>query len=552
MWSLFVIVLALVIVCTTHWVYRWKNPISNGKLPPGSMGLPIVGETLCLFTSQSSFDIHPFIKSRIKRVTFTPTVEHCSMATIIGLCIRVKLLRSLPSRFKAIMVKERIEERGRESLVHPVNSIAEPPNLLLIGYHVVPPNRSSPAALNRYGPVFKTNLARRPIVISTDPEFSHFIFQQEGNSVELYIWFLDYFKNLIEKKNLNIHKYVRNMVLDYFGTEKQKERLLMEMEEMARRNIGIWSKQASIEVKEVTTTMAFGLASKKLLSYDPNNHLENLKDMFTGFLQGLMAFPLNVPGTAYHKCLKDQGRAMKVLKDMVEERFNSPGSQHQDFLDVVIEEMKKDEPVFNVEGAAYLVFAILLASFETISLALTLAIKFISEHPVVLKELKNEHERILRCRQNVNSQITWNEYKSMTFTSHVIDETLRLGNIAPLIFRRATKDIQVGGYTIPSGWAIVVCPPAIHLNPEKYEDPLAFNPWRWEGQGSNTASKNFMPFGGGMRLCAGSEYTKLQISVVLHFLVTKYRWTNIKGGEIVQTLGIAFPNGLHIKVTENN
>lgn len=34
------------------------------------------------------------------RVTFTPTVEHCSMATIIGLCIRVKLVRSLPPRYK--------------------------------------------------------------------------------------------------------------------------------------------------------------------------------------------------------------------------------------------------------------------------------------------------------------------------------------------------------------------------------------------------------------------------------------------------------------------
>lgn len=34
------------------------------------------------------------------RVTFTPTVEHCSMATVIGLCLRVKLMRSLPSRFK--------------------------------------------------------------------------------------------------------------------------------------------------------------------------------------------------------------------------------------------------------------------------------------------------------------------------------------------------------------------------------------------------------------------------------------------------------------------
>jgi metal-sulfur cluster biosynthetic enzyme len=33
-------------------------------------------------------------------VHFTPTIPHCSMATLIGLCIRVKLLRSLPSRFK--------------------------------------------------------------------------------------------------------------------------------------------------------------------------------------------------------------------------------------------------------------------------------------------------------------------------------------------------------------------------------------------------------------------------------------------------------------------
>lgn len=38
-------------------------------------------------------------KDRIA-VAFTPTVEHCSMATLIGLSIRVKLLRVLPRRFK--------------------------------------------------------------------------------------------------------------------------------------------------------------------------------------------------------------------------------------------------------------------------------------------------------------------------------------------------------------------------------------------------------------------------------------------------------------------
>ena len=33
-------------------------------------------------------------------VNFTPTVPHCSMATLIGLSLRVQLLRALPSRYK--------------------------------------------------------------------------------------------------------------------------------------------------------------------------------------------------------------------------------------------------------------------------------------------------------------------------------------------------------------------------------------------------------------------------------------------------------------------
>ena len=38
-------------------------------------------------------------ESRVE-VLFTPTIPHCSMATLIGLSIRVRLLRALPGRFK--------------------------------------------------------------------------------------------------------------------------------------------------------------------------------------------------------------------------------------------------------------------------------------------------------------------------------------------------------------------------------------------------------------------------------------------------------------------
>lgn len=50
-------------------------------------------------------------------VRFTPTIPHCSMATLIGLCIRVKLLRSLPIRFKMIVMIE----PGTHSTEHAIN-----------------------------------------------------------------------------------------------------------------------------------------------------------------------------------------------------------------------------------------------------------------------------------------------------------------------------------------------------------------------------------------------------------------------------------------------
>ncbi|XP_004704905.1 cytosolic iron-sulfur assembly component 2B, partial [Echinops telfairi] len=41
-------------------------------------------------------------------VAFTPTIPHCSMATLIGLSIKVKLLRSLPQLNKQLADKERV------------------------------------------------------------------------------------------------------------------------------------------------------------------------------------------------------------------------------------------------------------------------------------------------------------------------------------------------------------------------------------------------------------------------------------------------------------
>jgi metal-sulfur cluster biosynthetic enzyme len=45
-------------------------------------------------------DVHVGEQPPYVDVFFTPTIPHCSMATLIGLCLSVKLIRSLPARFK--------------------------------------------------------------------------------------------------------------------------------------------------------------------------------------------------------------------------------------------------------------------------------------------------------------------------------------------------------------------------------------------------------------------------------------------------------------------
>ncbi|KAK9997316.1 hypothetical protein SO802_022002 [Lithocarpus litseifolius] len=75
------------------------NPIVYEKKERRPRSVPTAVEEYAVepIDQQEVFDI---LSLQLFWITFTPTVEHCSMATIIGLCLRVKLLRSLPSRYK--------------------------------------------------------------------------------------------------------------------------------------------------------------------------------------------------------------------------------------------------------------------------------------------------------------------------------------------------------------------------------------------------------------------------------------------------------------------
>uniref|UniRef100_A0A7N0ZWW4 Cytochrome P450 n=1 Tax=Kalanchoe fedtschenkoi TaxID=63787 RepID=A0A7N0ZWW4_KALFE len=157
-----------------------------------------------------------------------------------------------------------------------------------------------------------------------------------------------------------------------------------------------------------------------------------------------------------------------------------------------------------------------------------------------------EHEAIVISRIDKGSSLTWDweEYKSMTFTRQLINETLRTGPIAPGFIRRMLKDIEVKG-----AWTLMVVTAAQQYNPEAFEEPHKFNPSRWKELESSIISNNFTPFGGGTRQCAGAEYCKAFMAVFFHKLLTKYRWTKGGGGDIIRNPLLGFKDGIHIKVS---
>ena len=61
----------ILIIWVINRVHRWRNPKCNGRLPPGSMGFPLLGETLHFFKPNTSSDIPPFVKERVQRYNIT-------------------------------------------------------------------------------------------------------------------------------------------------------------------------------------------------------------------------------------------------------------------------------------------------------------------------------------------------------------------------------------------------------------------------------------------------------------------------------------------------
>jgi cytochrome P450 len=96
----------------------------------------------------------------------------------------------------------------------------------------------------------------------------------------------------------------------------------------------------------------------------------------------------------------------------------------------------------------------------------------------------------------------------------VIEETLRFESPVQLLIRQATRDVEVGGCTIPAGSRVGVYFGAANRDPEEFDEPEEFRVDRRLDQ--------HLAFGYGIHFCLGSQLARAEARITLNAFLDRH------------------------------
>jgi cytochrome P450 len=122
------------------------------------------------------------------------------------------------------------------------------------------------------------------------------------------------------------------------------------------------------------------------------------------------------------------------------------------------------------------------------------------------------------------------DLERLKYAGLVIHESLRLYPPVWIIPRDAIRDDEIGGFKIPAGSTVLLCPYVTHRHPEFWDNPEAFDPDRFLPEAAKGRPRHaFFPFGGGPRLCMGVDMAIMETLLILSMVVQRFRLNLVAG-----------------------
>ena len=248
-------------------------------------------------------------------------------------------------------------------------------------------------------------------------------------------------------------------------------------------------------------------------------------------------FPLAnyLPFKAYDRCIQPffemHGIIHKFLKER-REKFN-PVQPVRDLISGLLQATYEAESENDEEKAAlltddYFVNTILdmfIAGYEKTSTTLKWVITFLVHYPKYQEDIQRQLNEVVGDRYP-----TLKDRPNLPLIQATITETLRVGNVVPLLFPHVSlKDTTLCGYRVPKDTIVFANTESVHLDPERWEYPTVFNPYRHINTDGKliTNQGNFYPFGAGRRVCAGEALAKIELFLFVSWLFYKFSFITV-------------------------
>ena len=165
------------------------------------------------------------------------------------------------------------------------------------------------------------------------------------------------------------------------------------------------------------------------------------------------------------------------------------------------------------------ILTLFLAGQETTSTGIAWTWYVLSRYPDVRQRVHEEWARVLEGRAPTAADLPRLEYTMM-----VISESMRVYPPVWFMMRNAVENDEIGGCEIAAGSDVFISPYVVHHHPHLWPRPEEFDPQRF---GPDRVARRprfqYMPFGGGPRLCIGASFALMQTQLVLATIGQRYR-----------------------------
>nr|ADR78280.1 CYP720B8 [Picea sitchensis] len=392
--------------------------------------------------------------------------------------------------------------------------------------------------------IFISHLYGEKMVVSADAHFNKFVLQNEGRLFRAK--YPQAMNIMIGKYGLltvhgDLHRKLHGIAVNLLRSERLRVDFMEEIQTLVHSTLDSWEEMKEIFLFKECHQMIINLMAKQLLDLSSAEETSEIRKLFIDFGNASVALPIKIPGSTYFNGIKARELLIKKILETMEERRRHPEVVHHDLLARLMEEGSLSEEII----CDFILF--LLFAGQTSFRAMPFAIKFLSDCPKALAQMKEEHDAIFK-KKGGHHKLSWDDYTSMKFTQCVITETLRLSNLAAGFFREAMEDTKIKGYLIPKGWVIFAFTTSSHLD-KKFHEPLTFDPWRWQRDQDSSYDPLYIPFGAGARLCPGYHLAKLELALFFHIFITRFRWETLANDKVsylpLPHLTKGFPIRLH-------